>query len=154
GTPALELACGSGRPLLELIERGYDVDGLDASRDMLERCRARAAERGLSVTLHHAKMQSFALPRRYRSIFLAGGTFGILATDEDAALALERIHAHLEPGGSVLIPLTMNRFTPAMDSADASPWVTLASGERIRCILMAAHSSADGREQIQRLRYE
>lgn len=28
GTPALELACGSGRPLLDLVARGYDVEGL------------------------------------------------------------------------------------------------------------------------------
>ena len=66
GTPALEIACGSGVPLLELAERGYDIDGLDASRDMLERCRTRAAERGLSPGLHEGLMQSFQLPRRYR----------------------------------------------------------------------------------------
>ena len=36
GSPALGLACGSGVPLLDRVERGYDVDGLDASQDMLE----------------------------------------------------------------------------------------------------------------------
>jgi SAM-dependent methyltransferase len=43
GTPALELACGSGLPLVELVARGYEVHGLDASQEMLDRCRARAA---------------------------------------------------------------------------------------------------------------
>ena len=105
GTPALELACGSGLPLVELVERGYEVEGLDASQDMLDRCYARAADRDVDVTLHLAEMQSFSLSRRYQSIFLAGASFTLLATDEDAASALTRIYAHLEAGGSALIPL-------------------------------------------------
>ena len=36
GTPALELGCGTGWPLLDLVAGGYDVEGLDASPDMLE----------------------------------------------------------------------------------------------------------------------
>lgn len=153
GTPALELACGSGRPLLDLVERGYDVEGLDASRDMLDRCGAHAADRGLSVTLHEAEMQSFSLPRRYRSIFIAGGSFGLLANDDDALQTLERMHAHLEPAGSILIPLTLERAEPTKQR-EPSPWVTLVSGERVRCTQTAAQSSADARDQTQLLRYE
>ena len=37
GAPALELGCGSGIPLLDLVERGFEVDGLDASAEMLAR---------------------------------------------------------------------------------------------------------------------
>ena len=42
GEPALELGCGDGDPLLDLRARGLDVEGLDASPDMLARCRANA----------------------------------------------------------------------------------------------------------------
>lgn len=35
GTPALELACGSGLPMLDLLERGHDVEGLDASSEAM-----------------------------------------------------------------------------------------------------------------------
>jgi SAM-dependent methyltransferase len=104
GTPALELACGSGLPMLDLVTLGYEVEGLDASADMLARCRASAAARNLSVTLHHAPMQAFALPRRYRAIFLAGASFTLLTSDADAAAALTCIHAHLEPGGGRASP--------------------------------------------------
>src|SRR4051794_24900290 len=38
GEPALELGCGTGDPLLDLRARGLDVEGLDASADMLARC--------------------------------------------------------------------------------------------------------------------
>ena len=105
GEPALELGCGDGDPILDLRERGLDVEGLDSSADMLERCRAAAASRNIDVTLHHATFESMNLGRRYRSIFLAGATFNLLPDDVSAERALVRIAAHLEPGGAALIPL-------------------------------------------------
>ena len=62
GEPALELGCGDGDPLLDLRARGLDVEGLDSSPDMLARCRANAAARGLVVTLHESPMESMELP--------------------------------------------------------------------------------------------
>ncbi|HVE95163.1 MAG TPA: class I SAM-dependent methyltransferase [Acidimicrobiales bacterium] len=109
GEPALELGCGAGDPLLGLRKRGLDVEGLDASADMLTRCRDAASAEGIDVVLHHQAMQSMDLGRRYASIFLAGATFNLLPSDDDARRALQRIHDHLLPGGSALIPL----FIPA-----------------------------------------
>ena len=61
--PVLELCCGSGMPMIELLERGYDVHGLDASADMLARCRERAQGQGLEATLYEQEMQHTSLPR-------------------------------------------------------------------------------------------
>jgi len=47
GTPALELACGAGTPMLELIQRGYEIEGVDSSSDMLARCRRKADDLGI-----------------------------------------------------------------------------------------------------------
>jgi len=154
GPPALELACGSGLPLVDLVERGFDVDGLDASEEMLERCRARAAARGVPVALHRAEMQSFSLPRRYRSIFLAGASFTLLTTDEDAARALACIHEHLLPGGSVLIPLEREDPEAARRDVSRHREVTTATGERLRVGAIGLDVSADGRTLHRRLRYE
>jgi len=154
GTPALELACGSGWPLVDLVERGYAVEGLDASADMLDRCRARAAARRLSVTLHRAEMQSFDLGRRYRSIFLAGASFTLLTTDADAAAALACIHAHLEPGGSALIPLEIPDPDALRAAIGRFRETTTAEGQRLRVALISLDADADGRGLSRRLRYE
>lgn len=154
GTPALELACGSGLPLVELVERGYEVEGLDTSQDMLDLCRARAADRDLDVTLHLAAMQSFSLSRRYRSIFLAGPSFTLLPTDEDAVTALERIYAHLEPGGSLLIPLEIADVDLIRKSLGWSREVATDAGDRLRVAMVGLDVSADGRSLCHRLRYE
>ncbi len=114
GEPALELGCGDGDPLLALRQRGIDVEGVDSSPDMLERCRAAAAELGVSVTVHLQAMEDLALGRRYRSIFLAGPTFNLLPDDEVARRALEAIESHLTEDGRALVPL----FRPAPTSPD------------------------------------
>jgi SAM-dependent methyltransferase len=154
GTPALELACGSGRPLLELVERGYAVEGLDASQDMLDRCRAEAAARRLDVALHLGEMQSFSLSQRYRSIFLAGASFTLLTTDEDATAALERIYAHLEPGGSAMIPLEIPDLEAMRISVGRFREVTTGEGDRLRLSTVALDVGTDGRSLCRRLRFE
>lgn len=154
GTPALELACGTGLPLLELVARGYDVDGLDASPDMLAHCRAAATARGLTVNLHQARMQSFALPGRYRAIFLAGASFTLLTADDDAMAALRCMHDHLLPGGSVLIPLEIIDVEAVRRSLGVFREAVGGDGERLRCAVTALDASVDGRDVERRLRYE
>ncbi len=154
GTPALELACGSGAPLIELLERGYHVEGLDSSADMLDLCRSRSAARGLAPKLHFGLMQSFRIPRRYRSIFLAGASFTLLTSDKDAAAALTSIHNHLEPGGHALIPI--ERLIPEQTRRSIGRYreTTDASGARLRVAILSLDVHADGRSASLRLRYE
>jgi SAM-dependent methyltransferase len=61
GEPALELGCGDGDPLLALRERGLDVEGVDSSPDMIARCQAAAAERGLTAIRSHLTADGQAL---------------------------------------------------------------------------------------------
>lgn len=112
GEPALELGCGDGEPLLDLRARGLDVEGVDSSLDMLDRCRSAAEVCGIEVSLHHTPIESMRLGRRYRTIFLAGATFNLLVDDDTASQALARIRDHLEPGGAALIPLFIPQPTP------------------------------------------
>ncbi len=156
GAPALELGCGDGDPLLDLRAAGLDVDGLDASIEMLDRCRTRAAERGLDVVLHHATFESMDLGRRYRSIFLTGATFNLLPDDDAFARALGRIAAHLEPGGSALIPLFVPDPPPAggVPAGGGTREVTDADGTVMRVGTVSMERDEMARRQVTVLRYE
>lgn len=153
GEPALELGCGDGDPILDLRTRGLDVEGLDSSADMLERCRLAAAERGLDVTLHHATFETMDLGRRYRSIYLAGATFNLLPDDASAERALERIAVHLEPGGSVLIPLFVPQRPGESTIGSAREHVTPVGSAMVVTVLDFRRDDA-ARRQTTRLRYE
>lgn len=153
GQPALELGCGDGDPIIDLRRRGYDVDGVDSSAEMLDRCRGAAAANGLDVVLHHQRMQELSLLRRYRSVYLAGATFNLLTTDDDAAAALAAIRTHLEPDGAVLIPL----FIPDPTAADRLGHpveATDAAGAVIRVTPISEQRDEERRIQETVLRYE
>ncbi|MEX0846236.1 MAG: class I SAM-dependent methyltransferase [Ilumatobacteraceae bacterium] len=153
GTPALELGCGDGDPLLELRRRGIDVEGLDSSADMLDRCRARAATMDLDVTLHHSEIENMVIGRRFQSIFLAGPTFNLIVDDATAGRALERIAAHLEPNGAALIPLFVPPPIPTQDIGRVSERIA-DDGRRLRCTTIAAQRDETERLQTATLRYE
>lgn len=113
GEPGLEVGCGDGHPILDLIASGLDVDGVDSSPDMIERARRAAQERSLEVGLHVARMEDMDLGRRYRSIYLAGPTFELLPDDDTARRALRAFRLHLAPGGTIMVPLWIPQSTPS-----------------------------------------
>lgn len=153
GQPALELGCGTGDPLLELRRRGVDVEGVDSSADMLDRCRRRAAEQGVEVVLHHQQMELLDLRRRYRTIFLAGPVFNLLPDDALASAALLRIRAHLDDDGSVLIPLFLPRATPSEDLGQVREALG-PDGSTVRVSAVAEVRDDEARRQETTMRYE
>ena len=153
GEPALELGCGDGDPLLDLVAHGLDVEGLDSSPDMVARCREAAAARGLDVVVHLQPMQSMDLGRRYRSIYLAGPTFNLLPDDEVALQALHRITAHLEPGGAALVPLFVPPIT-ASDDLGRPRSHTADDGTTYRVTALREDRDDDARLLVTTLRYE
>jgi SAM-dependent methyltransferase len=102
GEPALDLACGAGRLLVPLKEAGLDVDGADVSPDMLAQARRLAAARGLNPTLTEQPISGLDLARRYRTIFICD-SFGIGGPRNDDLEGLRRVHAHLVPGGALVL---------------------------------------------------
>jgi len=115
GQPALELGCGEDGPFLELLRRGIDIDGVDSSQDMLDRCQAQADIEGLRIATYCQPMQDLKLPRSYRAIYLAGPTFNLLPDDDTARRTLQGIADHLEPGGQAMVPLWI---PPATDQQE------------------------------------
>jgi len=132
--PALELGSGTGRVLVPLLAKGYRVEGLDNSPDMLARCRARAADMGFAPVLHLADMTDFALDRTYGLIFCAAGTLTLLAEPGQMEAALGQARAHLAP--DALLALAMDAPTPAPEGpVIARDLRRDGDGARLRCVL-------------------
>ena len=100
--PVLDAGCGTGRLLVPWLRAGIDVDGCDASADMIALCRKRARAEGFDPTLLVHPLHALDPPRRYRSIVVCG-VFGLGSTHSQDAEALSRLRAALEPGGTLLL---------------------------------------------------
>ncbi len=153
GQPGLEIGCGDGEPLLSLRRQGLDVDGVDSSADMLERCRSNAAAAGLDVTLYHQKMEELSLPRRYGSIYLAGPTFNLLPDDRAGLRALRAIAEHLTEDGTALIPLWIPGPT-APEELGATREATGQDGDLLRYTAVSEVYDEASRTRVTTTRYE
>lgn len=90
----LEVACGTGAVLAQLIDR-FEVSGLDLSDEMLEVARAKLPD----VELRRADMTTFEWGSTFDVVINMFSSIGYM-TDLDALhAAYERMVAHLNPGG-------------------------------------------------------
>lgn len=101
--PFLEAMCGSGRLMIPLIEKGFTIDGIDISPSMLESLERRLTEKKLKADLFLQPLEELHLPKKYGLIFIAVGSFQLIADMKAAKKALKAIHNHLLPGGTLLI---------------------------------------------------
>ena len=97
--PVLDIACGTGRILLPVLQAGVDADGLDLFEPMLETARRKAAALGFIPDLNHGDMADFELPRRYALIMITFNAFCHMLTTDDQLRCLGCIRRHLLPGG-------------------------------------------------------
>lgn len=118
GQPALDAGCGTGRLLLPFLRAGLDVDGCDISPDMLSLCREWAEGEGFAPHLYQQALHELELPRTYQTIVVCGA-LGIGVSREQDFVALQRFHAHLNPGGVLLLDLHL----PYSDAQEWQLWL-------------------------------
>lgn len=95
GGRLLDLGCGTGNATAPALERGFVVDGVDASEAMLEVARRKHP----AADFFAADVRDLALPHRYALVYSVFDALNNLL-DDDGFLAMARgVRAHLEPGG-------------------------------------------------------
>lgn len=107
GQPVLDIGCGTGRLLLDYLEEGVDVYGVDNSPEMLALCKEKASELGLKSTLFQQTMEDLELPRKYKVILVPSSSFQLLTEVKLAKKAMSRFYKHLENGGILVMPFML-----------------------------------------------
>lgn len=94
----LDVACGTGRMMAILEEKGYEVTGLDLSQEMLDIARTRCAGK-----LLRQDMREMRVEEPFDALLCLGRSFGYMLTDEDARRALEGFNRALRDGGILIL---------------------------------------------------
>jgi ubiquinone/menaquinone biosynthesis C-methylase UbiE len=104
GPPVLDVGCGTGRILLDFMQQGIDIDGVDNSPDMLALCREKAEKLNLKPTIYQQEMHELSLPRKYQTILVPSSSFQLLLDAALPLIAINRFYEHLLPGGVLAMP--------------------------------------------------
>lgn len=111
GTTILDLCCGTGQLAGELTNRGYQVTGVDASRQMLAQARVNAP----SATFHLADARRFELSTPFDIALSTFDSLNHLLTLDDLELVFRNVHRQLGSGGIFV-------FDMNLDSGFRSRW--------------------------------
>ena len=98
---ALELGVGTGRIALPLAQRGVPVHGIELSKAMAERLRAKPGGEEIGVTI--GDFASTKVDGSFSVAYLVFNTISNLTTQEAQVACFRNVAAHLEPGGCFVI---------------------------------------------------
>ncbi len=98
---ALELGIGTGRIAVPLAQRGVPVHGIEMSKAMVARLRAKPGADEIGVTI--GDFATTTVEGTFAVAYLVFNTIGNLTTQAAQVACFRNVAAHLEPGGCFLI---------------------------------------------------
>jgi SAM-dependent methyltransferase len=126
GGRALELAVGTGRIALPLARRGVAVYGIDLSRAMVARMRAKPGGEAIGVTIG-----DFATTRvegTFSLVYLVFNTLMNVTTQDAQVACFRNAAAHLAPGGCFVVEVGVPDLRRLPPGQSAVPFQVSATG--------------------------
>jgi len=101
----LEPMCGSGRFLIPLLELGVNIEGMDASSEMLESLKKKCISKNLDPVIYHQCLQNMTINKKYGLVMIPSGSFGLITDNKDVMDSLKNISSVLYPGGKLILEI-------------------------------------------------
>jgi SAM-dependent methyltransferase len=120
GGRALELGIGTGRIALPLARRGVAVHGIDLSRAMVARLRAKPGGGAIGVAIG-----DFATTRvdgTFSVAYLVFNTIMNLTTQDEQVACFRNVAAHLEAGGCFVVEVMIPDLRRLPPGETVVPW--------------------------------
>jgi len=114
---ALELGIGTGRIALPLARRGVAVHGIELSKAMAARLRAKPGSEDIGITI--GDFATTKVEGAFSVAYVVFNTIGNLTTQAAQVACFRNVSEHLEPGGSFVVEL----WVP--DLQRLPPWDTM-----------------------------
>lgn len=98
----MEICCGTGLMLEQLVRLGHRVTGLDRSAAMLEQARKRLGDQ---VPLVHAELPRIPVPDRFDAVVCAAGALNYTPDAQTLTQTFRAVAERLRTGGSFVFDL-------------------------------------------------
>jgi SAM-dependent methyltransferase len=119
GSRLLDVACGTGNTLVPMLDRGYEVTGVDVSESMLA---AAGAKSGGRAELIAADMRALPALGEFDLVWCLGDALNYLDTHEELISTLKGLRRNLAGDGVVVFDVnTLATFRTAYSSLLAIP---------------------------------
>jgi len=98
----LDLGCGTGGHTIILAKRGYEVVGVDRSREMLKIARAKAKRTNLKINFREGDITNLDLHKKFNAVISMFAVMSYQTTNSALYNACRTAKEHLVPGGLFL----------------------------------------------------
>jgi SAM-dependent methyltransferase len=119
---AVEFAIGTGRIALPLKHAGVQVDGIEQSRQMVDRMREKAGGEDVHVVI--GDMARTSMGRKYGIVYLVYNTIGNLLAQDDQVRCFENAARHMTDDGVFVLECRV-------PTAPARPGHQFVNAERV-----------------------
>jgi tellurite methyltransferase len=149
GTPpadalAVDLGCGDGRDIVELLRRGWNVVAVDGEPEALRQLAARTLPEAERITPIHARLEEVPLPL---GVQLVNSSFAMpLCEPEKFHTLMERIRDALPGGGRFA-----GQWYGPRDSWVGRPGITFVTREEARTLLDGFEIELFEEEEVDRV---
>ncbi len=145
----LEPACGSGRLLLAMAERGFAVSGFDLEPAMLAMARERLSRASLKATLKRAAFHDFTFgARRFDMGCCLVSSFKYVLEEAQAREHLRRMADAIEPGGLYVLGVHVSEYADRRQQRER--WTATRDGVHVVCNISSW--PADRKTRTERVR--
>ncbi len=148
GARVLELAIGGGRVALPLARRGITIEGVEASRAVVQRLRA--VPGGESIPVVIADMADVPVTGPFRLVYLVWNTLFNLTSQARQVACFGNVARVLEPGGVFVIecfvpdPARFDRGVETAEVTEDSATITLTRHDPVAQRITKQHVTLDG----------
>ncbi|HPQ22317.1 MAG TPA: methyltransferase domain-containing protein [Saprospiraceae bacterium] len=125
GSNVLDLACGQGRHLIELGQRGtFNLFGIDRSRYLIQRGKNTAKKKGISINFKEGDARKLPyLTDTFDLVTILGNSFGYFNSIDDDIKILKEVFRVLKPNGLLLMDIADGEFLKTNFTPRSWEWI-------------------------------